>query len=168
MGFFFFFFFFFKQKTAYEIRPCDWSSDVCSSDLWVLPAQPGASPRSPRSWWGEAPVGGPVAPAAGRRARAPARGHVALSGARMGARHRGPGAPASDRVRVVAQPNSAAPLSPARRGGGAARQPPRGRGISRGAIRALGVPRGAGVEPAGARRRSRPAGTGASSARRGG
>src|SRR5213596_4070543 len=27
-------FFFFKQKTAYEIRPCDWSSDVCSSDLW--------------------------------------------------------------------------------------------------------------------------------------
>src|SRR5213596_3309656 len=29
----FFFVFFFKQKTAYEIRPCDWSSDVCSSDL---------------------------------------------------------------------------------------------------------------------------------------
>src|SRR5881275_1837506 len=28
-----FFFFFFKQKTAYEIVPCDWSSDVCSSDL---------------------------------------------------------------------------------------------------------------------------------------
>src|SRR5881275_949007 len=26
-------FFFFKQKTAYEIAPCDWSSDVCSSDL---------------------------------------------------------------------------------------------------------------------------------------
>src|SRR5213596_3884927 len=26
-------FFFFKQKTAYEIRPCEWSSDVCSSDL---------------------------------------------------------------------------------------------------------------------------------------
>ena len=25
--------FFFKQKTAYEIRNCDWSSDVCSSDL---------------------------------------------------------------------------------------------------------------------------------------
>src|SRR5213080_5427347 len=31
--FFFFFFFFFKQKTAYEIPLCDWSSDVCSSDL---------------------------------------------------------------------------------------------------------------------------------------
>src|SRR6056300_1343170 len=26
------FFFFFKQKTAYEISECDWSSDVCSSD----------------------------------------------------------------------------------------------------------------------------------------
>ncbi|HBV49896.1 MAG TPA: hypothetical protein DEB64_03760, partial [Alistipes sp.] len=31
--FFFFFFFFFKQKTAYEMRISDWSSDVCSSDL---------------------------------------------------------------------------------------------------------------------------------------
>src|SRR3546814_3403790 len=28
-----FFFFFFKQKTAYEVRISDWSSDVCSSDL---------------------------------------------------------------------------------------------------------------------------------------
>src|SRR3546814_18047037 len=27
------FFFFFKQKTAYELRISDWSSDVCSSDL---------------------------------------------------------------------------------------------------------------------------------------
>ena len=27
-------FFFFKQKTAYEIYQCDWSSDVCSSDLY--------------------------------------------------------------------------------------------------------------------------------------
>src|ERR1051326_4661036 len=27
-------FFFFKQKTAYEIKECDWSSDVCSSDLY--------------------------------------------------------------------------------------------------------------------------------------
>src|SRR3546814_3575311 len=29
----FLFFFFFKQKTAYEMRISDWSSDVCSSDL---------------------------------------------------------------------------------------------------------------------------------------
>ena len=28
------FFFFFKQKTAYEIVSRDWSSDVCSSDLY--------------------------------------------------------------------------------------------------------------------------------------
>src|SRR3546814_2798786 len=30
---FFLLFFFFKQKTAYEMRISDWSSDVCSSDL---------------------------------------------------------------------------------------------------------------------------------------
>src|SRR3546814_3247379 len=30
-------FFFFKQKTAYEMRISDWSSDVCSSDLPVPP-----------------------------------------------------------------------------------------------------------------------------------
>src|SRR3546814_10382861 len=29
------YFFFFKQKTAYEMRISDWSSDVCSSDLKV-------------------------------------------------------------------------------------------------------------------------------------
>src|SRR3546814_5223067 len=28
-------FFFFKQKTAYEMRISDWSSDVCSSDLYT-------------------------------------------------------------------------------------------------------------------------------------
>src|SRR5213080_1975865 len=32
-------FFFFKQKTAYEIPLCDWSSDVCSSDLVPGPLQ---------------------------------------------------------------------------------------------------------------------------------
>src|SRR3546814_13312854 len=36
-----FFIFFFKQKTAYEMRISDWSSDVCSSDL----------PRRTRSLW---------------------------------------------------------------------------------------------------------------------
>src|SRR3546814_7157445 len=35
-----FFFFFFKQKTAYEMRISDWSSDVCSSDLF------GVDPRA--------------------------------------------------------------------------------------------------------------------------
>src|SRR3546814_9753719 len=36
-----FVFFFFKQKTAYEMRISDWSSDVCSSDLYAL-ARPGS------------------------------------------------------------------------------------------------------------------------------
>src|SRR3546814_18469505 len=45
-----FFFFFFKQKTAYEMRISDWSSDVCSSDL--AGARSGAR--------GAAPVGIPV------------------------------------------------------------------------------------------------------------
>src|SRR3546814_8202606 len=53
------FFFFFKQKTAYEMRISDWSSDVCSSDLTCAYAfsagapgraaslpPPGAAPRS--------------------------------------------------------------------------------------------------------------------------
>src|SRR3546814_3123986 len=39
-------FFFFKQKTAYEMRISDWSSDVCSSDLRDRPR--------PRSWIGQA------------------------------------------------------------------------------------------------------------------
>ena len=32
-------FFFFKQKTAYEIGTGDWSSDVCSSDLYKKPGR---------------------------------------------------------------------------------------------------------------------------------
>src|SRR3546814_15868160 len=36
------FVFFFKQKTAYEMRISDWSSDVCSSDLL-----PGRKPHAP-------------------------------------------------------------------------------------------------------------------------
>src|SRR3546814_5378099 len=39
-------FFFFKQKTAYERRISDWSSDVCSSDL-----ARSCSPRSPICAW---------------------------------------------------------------------------------------------------------------------
>src|SRR3546814_7717484 len=48
--------FFFKQKTAYEMRISDWSSDVCSSDLavlrtgdhvgFLLTARPGAVPAA--------------------------------------------------------------------------------------------------------------------------
>src|SRR3546814_18904104 len=39
------FFFFFKQKTAYEMRISDWSSDVCSSDLSL--EDDGESPAAP-------------------------------------------------------------------------------------------------------------------------
>src|SRR3546814_3553561 len=50
------FIFFFKQKTAYEMRISDWSSDVCSSDLYVatlskrydafaLPSASGPAPK---------------------------------------------------------------------------------------------------------------------------
>src|SRR3546814_7751884 len=34
------YFFFFKQKTAYELRISDWSSDVCSSDLRLRAGRP--------------------------------------------------------------------------------------------------------------------------------
>src|SRR3546814_19516659 len=37
--------FFFKQKTAYEMRISDWSSDVCSSDLRPPPSPACAGPR---------------------------------------------------------------------------------------------------------------------------
>src|SRR3546814_8636926 len=49
------YFFFFKQKTAYEMRISDWSSDVCSSDLVAAPGllaaegASGAPARQPRS-----------------------------------------------------------------------------------------------------------------------
>src|SRR3546814_2195736 len=55
------FFFFFKQKTAYEMRISDWSSDVCSSDLaasWriarycsslLVPIAGVSSPQIPRT-----------------------------------------------------------------------------------------------------------------------
>src|SRR3546814_2093684 len=43
------FFFFFKQKTAYEMRISEWSSDVCSSDLDMQCAFFGAGPQHP-SW----------------------------------------------------------------------------------------------------------------------
>src|SRR3546814_4864917 len=36
-------FFFFKQKTAYEVRISDWSSDVCSSDLGNLSFEAGGA-----------------------------------------------------------------------------------------------------------------------------
>src|SRR3546814_11805129 len=40
-------FFFFKQKTAYEMRISDWSSDVCSSDLYASRWSRRHKPRNP-------------------------------------------------------------------------------------------------------------------------
>src|SRR3546814_19846314 len=50
-------FFFFKQKTAYEMRISDWSSDVCSSDL--LPPEPGLPPHAPPPPAGPPPLAPP-------------------------------------------------------------------------------------------------------------
>src|SRR3546814_16860232 len=41
--------FFFKQKTAYEMRISDWSSDVCSSDLFVERSPLGSLRREPEA-----------------------------------------------------------------------------------------------------------------------
>src|SRR3546814_8807337 len=45
------YFFFFKQKTAYEMRISDWSSDVCSSDLY---------PQKPVTFYFGFSAGGPT------------------------------------------------------------------------------------------------------------
>src|SRR3546814_10267387 len=42
-------FFFFKQKTAYEMRISDWSSDVCSSDLPLFPTGVSTKDANPAS-----------------------------------------------------------------------------------------------------------------------
>src|SRR3546814_18470517 len=79
----FVFFFFFKQKTAYEMRISDWSSDVCSSDLTlagrklrlaVPTGAPGAASAAAKAPAGcslatplAAPLAAPIA-AAGRAA----------------------------------------------------------------------------------------------------
>ena len=54
------FFFFFKQKTAYEIKECDWSSDVCSSDLQPVTPPKGVKARIDARLFAEAakPSGG--------------------------------------------------------------------------------------------------------------
>src|SRR3546814_8419484 len=70
LSFVLFYFFFFKQKTAYEMRISDWSSDVCSSDLhghrntshandghWGIPDGSTAGPDIWVARWGKAPSG---------------------------------------------------------------------------------------------------------------
>src|SRR3546814_17221840 len=60
------FFFFFKQKTAYEMRISDWSSDVCSSDLMAVAVHPD-DPRY-KAWIGKKvklPITGRLVPIVG-------------------------------------------------------------------------------------------------------
>ena len=63
--FFIFIFFFFKQKTAYEIYQCDWSSDVCSSDLVTRLLEESTSRRPDR----RNSAGSTVAPSSNTRTR---------------------------------------------------------------------------------------------------
>src|SRR3546814_16877353 len=95
-------FFFFKQKTAYEMRISDWSSDVCSSDLGcrACPFTTNLLQHSPRT----AAVG--ARSAVGNVEHAPGRGGG--RSARCGQRqtHDQPsgdlaGAPETDRKSVV-------------------------------------------------------------------
>src|SRR3546814_6222930 len=58
-------FFFFKQKTAYEMRISDWSSDVCSSDLNLLDDDD----RRARRAFGARAIRGEIALAVQRRDR---------------------------------------------------------------------------------------------------
>src|SRR3546814_10795405 len=53
-------FFFFKQKTAYEMRISDWSSDVCSSDLEFKMVDMNADPAELVK--GNAPIGDEIVP----------------------------------------------------------------------------------------------------------
>src|SRR3546814_12274011 len=85
-----YFLFFFKQKTAYEMRISDWSSDVCSSDLALAAAHAQSRPRclaAGRDRLRGGPDAGPHRGAAGPRgdvrAAEPAgpRGRDALRGA---------------------------------------------------------------------------------------
>src|SRR3546814_4569564 len=63
-------FFFFKQKTAYEMRIIDWSSDLCSSDLKFAdrPPRPDVFPERPeREAVARQPVEEILSHVAGRR-----------------------------------------------------------------------------------------------------
>src|SRR3546814_3470721 len=62
-------FFFFKQKTAYEMRISDWSSDVCSSDL--VPVFPHADQPEPADLVGRRPARAGARASAARRRAAP-------------------------------------------------------------------------------------------------
>src|SRR3546814_10295660 len=72
-----FLFFFFKQKTAYEMRISDWSSDVCSSDLQGHPPVQRGVRAGGRAHPGVHEGTEGAGPADGRRDKHPARGRRA-------------------------------------------------------------------------------------------
>src|SRR3546814_16010445 len=95
------FIFFFKQKTAYEMRISDWSSDVCSSDLRRTPLRLLKALPQQRKLCGRKPAlrdGGPGTD----RPRATRRQGIARAGQRTHLQRRDP-APAGrvDRKSVV-------------------------------------------------------------------
>src|SRR3546814_9990146 len=64
-------FFFFKQKTAYELRISDWSSDVCSSDLQFQIRVLDQGPQRPRTDIAGGPLHDATRSAGGLRRHAP-------------------------------------------------------------------------------------------------
>src|SRR3546814_6189839 len=67
-------FFFFKQKTAYEMRISDWSSDVCSSDLMDETRGHGVSAFGRRRWFRDS-----IVPPVGKKCQGGVRGWPAPS-----------------------------------------------------------------------------------------
>src|SRR3546814_4913818 len=88
-------FFFFKQKTAYEMRISDWSSDVCSSDL-----NSDGQRQVDRPGRGEREDRGPPSPAH-QNSRCTFRHFVPSSDASPMVRHRSDGTPGRSAERRV-------------------------------------------------------------------
>src|SRR3546814_4134573 len=91
-------FFFFKQKTAYEMRISDWSSDVCSSDLLILVIM-------------LEPVGILAVAAVGRAAARLNEGGIPRIGAERTQRRRGVKG-ARSHLRVIRLEDQTAPIAP--------------------------------------------------------
>src|SRR3546814_14371522 len=77
------FFFFFKQKTAYEMRISDWSSDVCSSDLGRLEHRSARCHQLPGLGLAQVDLAAPQPPGAAEHVEDPLEA-VQLVGQRLG------------------------------------------------------------------------------------
>src|SRR3546814_3051995 len=114
------YFFFVKQKTAYEMRISDWSSDVCSSDLDgdAMAAEPEPSPQALTN---AAMAMVPRSLQAGFRLNAPdvRTAPFLLDGKRVDVALHGPGTDEPASAMLVAESGSVWPLSPWRAVGAA-------------------------------------------------